>query len=210
MLTDLSPNDYPSDEELGLEPMMDEQANDYRGWRQEQQAQRPPNEPAKARIGPDQMQLDHMATFVSAEGATLVGRVVEWGPKGAKIHVLDDYHGDRLHKVPYHAIQDVGAGAEVAKAEPATSGPALSPNLLEPGDAVSVTTPLGLLEGVVLASPTVEVALDDGRRMVVHFGQLAALQPGAGRDRLRALRARWAEVPGSGPDFLHAEEGAAP
>jgi hypothetical protein len=96
--------------------------------------------------------------------------------------------GDHFRNVGYDAIQNIRA--DVVKAEPTTEPPP-PPNLLEPGDLVSVTTPAGtFLECVVVESPTVTVALDDGRTFVARLGQLSDLRPGAGRDRLRALQPR--------------------
>jgi hypothetical protein len=131
--------------------------------------------------------------------------------RGAKVHVLDDALGDHFRRVPYAALRSVRAGAEVA--QPELAPPVPPPDLLEPGDLVSVRTPVGtLLDCVVVTSPTVEVALDDGRRMVVRFGQLAELRPGAGLERLRGLKQRWADSPGTalGAGLTDAELGLDP
>ncbi len=180
MLSDPSPNDHPSDVELELEPTMSDTMSDDRRWQLERRDREPndhPERPLSRSFGPEYLQRGQQATFDTEGGQILRGLVVDWGPRGAKVHVLDDALGDHFRRVPYAALRSVRAGAEVAQAELAAPDP--PPDLLEPGDLVSVRTPVGtLLDCVVVTSPTVEVALDDGRRMMVRFGQLAELRRG--------------------------------
>jgi hypothetical protein len=178
---------------------MNDTMSDYRRWRLERRDREPndhPERPLTRSFGPEDLQRGQRATFDTEDGQILRGQVVDWGPRGAKVHVLDTTRGDHFRRVPYATLRSVRVGADIATAAPTV--PDLPPDLLEPGDLISVRTPIGtLLDCVVVTSPTVEVALDDGRRMMVRFGQLAELRPGAGLERLRGLKQRWADSPGA-------------